>query len=194
MEYVLEVIGERSVHSLTPTADHGYGMASLMRELLRHRIGSIMIMPQHLLHCHKFVGKSYLNVMRNVEEASGDDDGNGSDCAQFHEEEQTTPDQLPGHDSIIDRTSATSGPSDHLRAFVINHGQEEGPWSWWAVKTFQVRENRDDTSASRFKVAAVAVREKGIEKFIRITRFMYSVPSNVSANLETWVAVPRGQI
>ena len=161
-----------------------------MRELLRHRIRSIMIMPEHSLKCHIFVGKSQLNIMQNEEEASGDDEKSDNDCAQFHEEEPTTPDQHLNHDSTLDHSGATSGPLYRPSAFVLSDDPKEEPRSWWAVKTFQVRENRNDTSASRFKVSAVAVKEKRPNKFCRITRFMYTVPSNVSASLETWIAVP----
>ena len=139
----------------------GYGNVSLMRELLRHRIRSIIIVPEHPLQCHPFVGQSYLNAMPNEEEASGEDEDSGSECAQFHEEEHNTPDQHLNHDSTFDCSCAASGPLDLPRAFVIKDDPEEGPQSWWAVKTFKVRENRNDTSASRFKVSAVAVREKG---------------------------------
>ena len=48
VESVLEGKVERGVHIFILTADRGYGKALLMRELLRYRMGSIMIMPEHL--------------------------------------------------------------------------------------------------------------------------------------------------
>ena len=62
---LLEGHGEHSIHGLVFTADRGYGSMALLKLLLSYNIGSIFIMPEHLLRCHPFVGKSFLLVGSN---------------------------------------------------------------------------------------------------------------------------------
>lgn len=65
---LIEGRGEQCLHGLVITADRGYGSESLIRTLLQHGIGSILVMPQHLPRCHLFLGKSFLSVNRQEEE------------------------------------------------------------------------------------------------------------------------------
>lgn len=48
IDNLVEGRGEHSLHGLTLTADRVYGNMTLIRNLLCHDIGSILIMPQHL--------------------------------------------------------------------------------------------------------------------------------------------------
>ena len=64
-------------------SDRGYGKISLVRELLYLCIGSITVILEHLLHCHEFIGSSFLIVTRHEEDdtseeslSSGSDDAN----------------------------------------------------------------------------------------------------------------------
>ena len=70
VECLLEARGERSLHGLLFTADRGYVSMSLVRSLLSHGIGSIFIMPEHILGCHPFVGVSFLTSGRDEENDS----------------------------------------------------------------------------------------------------------------------------
>lgn len=47
------------------TADRGCSGTALISTSLKLGISSIFIMPQHLLRCHPFVGKSFFNATRN---------------------------------------------------------------------------------------------------------------------------------
>ena len=57
LSIVLKDQGTQSLRGVIVTADRGYGRLSLLRSLLAHEIGSLFVMPEHLLHCHPFVGR-----------------------------------------------------------------------------------------------------------------------------------------
>ena len=48
-----------SLAGFTATGDRGYGKLSLVKELREMGIGSIFIMPSHLIRCHPFSARSY---------------------------------------------------------------------------------------------------------------------------------------
>lgn len=102
-----------------------------------------MIMPEHLLQCHPFVGKSFLSVTRNDEE--NDSDRELSDTES--EDERGAQNRQNSPNSQTNRVLASGGSAtanaverilessqlDRPRGFVINDGPGEGPSSWWAV-------------------------------------------------------------
>lgn len=38
---------------------------------------------------------------------------------------------------------------------------------------------------------AIAVRERGTDKFSKVLRFMYTVSAGIQEALNTWIAVPK---
>ncbi|PXF43989.1 hypothetical protein BWQ96_06222 [Gracilariopsis chorda] len=185
VDALLEGRAEQSIRGFVLTADRGYGKVALLRELLKHGIGSIMIMPDHLLQCHPFVGQSYLNVMRHdYEELDGDetDGSTDSDQALQQEDDPSTSDIVPG---------PTTLSTDRARTFILNDEPSQGPKTWFAGKTLEIRNRGESHAVNRVKVTAVAVRERGTDKFSRIIRFIYSLPSSFSTLLESWIAVPK---
>ncbi|CDF37457.1 unnamed protein product [Chondrus crispus] len=76
---LIEGRGEQCLHGLVIKADRGYGSESLIRTLLQHGIGSILVMSQHLLRCPPFVGKSFISVNRQDEEEGDSDPGQASE-------------------------------------------------------------------------------------------------------------------
>ncbi|PXF45600.1 hypothetical protein BWQ96_04605 [Gracilariopsis chorda] len=65
---------EEAVNGCIVTADRGYGKGAFMEILAEFGMGSVFVMPNHLLRVHPFVGLSFLNPSREdiVEEAVGD--------------------------------------------------------------------------------------------------------------------------
>ena len=189
VQAILEGRGGQTLHGFIVTADGGYGKISLMRELLYLRIGSIMVMPEHLLQCHPFIGSSFLNVTRNdEEETSEESSGSGTDDAS--EEGMEIEHGNPSTSSNIASQQGDTSSLDRTCAFVINYGPDEGPASWWEVRNLTPTRRRRGATNPRSKVTAVAVREKGSAKFSKILCFMYCVPSTLSKSLEAWIAVP----
>lgn len=64
---LVEGRGEQCLHGLVFTEDRGYRSSSFIRSLLRLDIGSILIVPEHLLHSHPFVGSSFFSAPRSDE-------------------------------------------------------------------------------------------------------------------------------
>ena len=57
------------------------------------------------------------------------------------------------------------------------------------------RVRRDGSRAvGNDKMTAIAIREHESDKFAKVIRFLYNVPSLINENLETWIAVPKGCI
>jgi hypothetical protein len=76
------------LHGFTVTADRGYAKMSLIKQLVDYDIGFVLIMPEHLLECHPFVGKSYLRVGWDDEESeSGGDRAQTGTTSEASEEE-----------------------------------------------------------------------------------------------------------
>jgi hypothetical protein len=95
------------LHGVTITADRGYAKMSLVKQLVDYDIGFVLIMPEHLLECHPFVGKSYLRVGWDDEESeSGGDRAKTGTTSEDSEEE-------------INSTEAAifSSPTVHLDRF-----------------------------------------------------------------------------
>ena len=57
------------------------------------------------------------------------------------------------------------------------------------------RVRRDGSRAvSNDKMTSIAIREHRSDKFAKVNRFFYNVPSLINENLRTWIAVPKGSI
>ena len=181
IEYLMEGRGEQSMHGFVITADRGYGRVSLMRELMGRGIGSIMVMPEHLMMCHPFVGRSYFSCTREDEEEGEED------ATQGQEDNHTE------SDADIRRSSlAEEAAFDRPRSFVIDDSPSGGNASWFAVKSLKPIANSGLSvgSGTAIKATAVAVRERGSQKFSKVLRFIYNVPTSISQMIETWIAVP----
>ena len=204
---LLEGGGEQSLHGLIITADRGYGSFSLIQNLLTSGIGSIVIMPEHLLRCHTFVGETYFRCTRNDEEqedscadrhinANGIErpqaeaqegsenviSGNASEAADAENERYTTSNEG------VTETTAVQTVFDRRRTFVIDDSPSTGPSSFFAIQSVRTS---GGSATGTSQVTAVAVWEQGTKHFNKIIRFMYSVPSTISRSIETWIAVPR---
>lgn len=66
--HLLDVLGdgrgELSIHGLIATSDRGYRPMELLKSFVQHGIGVIMILPDHPIIYHSFVGKFYLTIGR----------------------------------------------------------------------------------------------------------------------------------
>lgn len=60
IECALEGLDEQSLHGILLTANRGYRNISLICSFLPHSIGSIFIMPGHILGCYPFLGNSFM--------------------------------------------------------------------------------------------------------------------------------------
>lgn len=194
---ILDGRGKQSLLGFVITADRGYGKLSLLKKLLKNGIGSILVMPEHLLRCHPFVGASFFDVSRNDQ----DEDSDGSTAEDGSDEEDTDEGQLDLNASTTTFTSADSNqcmPSvdapransrcDRPKKFVVNDGPGGGPVVHTAKKSVKRGGQR---SSTRTQVTAVAVKERGSEKYSKVLRFLFKVPSDMDAKLNTWIAVPH---
>jgi hypothetical protein len=58
---ILESRGEQSFYGFTITADRGYAKMALVKQLLNHDIGAILVMPDNLIACHPLSESLTLN-------------------------------------------------------------------------------------------------------------------------------------
>ncbi|PXF43106.1 hypothetical protein BWQ96_07140 [Gracilariopsis chorda] len=123
-------------------------------------------------------------MRHDYEELDGDetDGSTDSDQALQQEDDPSTSDIVPG---------PTTLSTDRARTFILNDEPSQGPKTWFAGKTLKIRNRGESHAVNRVKVTAVAVRERGTDKFSRIIRFIYSLPSSFSTLLESWIAVPK---
>lgn len=77
---------------------------------------------------------------------------------------------------------------DRRRGFVVDDNPALGPGAFFATKNVGASAA---TLVGQKKATAVAVREQGTEKFAKVLRFMYTVPTPVQEILNTWIAVPK---
>ena len=191
---LLDSRGEQSMHGCIFTADRGYGKMSLLRELKMNGIGSLLVMPEHLLYCHPFVGLSFMRLNRYDEEegeklegAEGEQRDFESDVTNMSGSARSVPVGTVDRaaEAGITRTNTTF---DRPRAFVINDSPDAAPAAYFATRNLTISEGRE---TGRSRVTALAVRERGTTKFSHIIRFMYSIPSDIAQRVENWVAVPH---
>ena len=192
LKNVIEGRGEQSLHGLIVTADRGYGGLSLIRIVLQHGVGSITVLPNHLLRCQPFAGRSYLNVGIYDDEAPSD------------YEISSTPETairiaaVPSSNVTVTSEEGVSGHqasqkfADRRRAFIIDDGRYCGPASFFATKYVTPVNSCDPASTCRkSQITAISVRERGTDKYSKWIRFMYTVPSAIREGFETWIAAPK---
>lgn len=56
LDDMVECQGQMSLNGLTVTEDRGYGSIGLLKSLIGRRIGGVIVIPEHLLRCHPFLG------------------------------------------------------------------------------------------------------------------------------------------
>lgn len=140
---LLAVRGEKSLLGFVITADRGYGKFSLLKRLLKRGIGAMMIMPDHVLKCHHFVGQSFFDVSRN-EMDSESESSSGSDGIGEGE--------LPGEASCseriaecnssvaVDETHTFSTVFDRPKKFIVEDGPDAGPSAKMAKNIYVLHE------------------------------------------------------
>jgi hypothetical protein len=82
---------------------------------------------------------------------------------------------------------------DRPRAFVIDDAPDQPPSVFYAKRQVKGRSNSGRQSSGQIAVA-VAVRERGTEKFSNILRFVHSLPEPINLLTNTWIASPRKEI
>jgi hypothetical protein len=107
-ESVIDCHGEQSLHGFFVTADRGYGNLALLEDIIQHGISAIFIMPEHLLACHPFVGKSFLNAGRF--DAEADDLSDSDENLQNHADTQVQRADRDRPNNFVIDDSTRSGP------------------------------------------------------------------------------------
>lgn len=167
---------------------------------MEHGLGSVFVMSNHLLRVHPFVGKSFLDINREdledealttVPNTANEHTGATVIPSDATTNEAVNETYTEGETSAIQsnaQVDAVNNTSfDRRRAFIIDDNPGLGPEVFFATKNV--------ASSGSFvelkKMTAVAVREHRTEKFAKILRFMYTVPSSVENALNTWIAIPK---
>lgn len=173
--------GSQSLNGLVITADRGYGRMDLLTGLLNCGVGELFMMPEHLLKCHPFVCSSFLCLGRADSEEESENPSSGDSGSEVEHEVQQQPPQF----------------SAAVRTFIVDDLPNQCPSVQSATKLVILSYHGDGSSARRQRVTAVAVLERGIprfpltEKFSKILRFLYCLPSSMAASSETWIASVR---
>lgn len=190
LDALLEGRGEQSVHGLVVTAERGYGKLELIEELVRHCVWAILVMPDHVLRCHPFVARSFLNVMRNehdpppateVPDSSGDS------------QEEQPAGAVQADDEGVGGVDLPPIVADRRRTFIIDDSPTQSQDFWTATKKLRVCQDDSSSPVTRSVVTTVAVRERGTDSYSRVLRFLYNVPTAMKDCLNSWVAVPKHQ-
>jgi hypothetical protein len=174
---ILESRGEQSFHGYTITADRGYENMALVKQLLNHDIGAILVMPDNLIACHPFVGKSYFKLGRD------EDDEESADNGEEGETNDVSEDDVQTGESQFESFSISQ--FDKPRAFVLDDDPSMERACFYCKQSFQRGNDR-----SRTQITAAEVREHGTQKFSKILGFMYRLSPSVSRLMEAWIAVP----
>lgn len=178
VEILLHGRGESSLHGLILTADRCYGSTSMAQIFSKLGIGSMVIMPQYLLRCHPFVGRSFVSITRydddNIDEESSEEDDANS-CEYQPPISSTSYFVMQNEDG-----SRTVSNNDRRRKFIIDDGPNTGPSVFISNKSLYL----GGTGSGRAKTCAVAVREHGNQHFSNTVRFMYSVSTGITYNFD----------
>ena len=122
---------------------------ALLRSLLSYNIGSIFIMPEHILRFHLFVGKSFLHVGGYGEEYSVNDTPSEVD-------EDSDDDEQEGYaDPSTSQINMENGSLHHAYSFdrrgtlIIQDHATAGPAGFTAVKTVKPMKLTSDNVVQR---------------------------------------------
>lgn len=188
IEVLLDGMRQKSLSGFVLTGDRGYGKLSLVQELRKLGVGTIFIMPSHLLRCHPFAASSLYDPFRDDEEetpdASGDELANEGNCHVQNE------DNTPSEDAITENSNAQSAryySFDRPKKFIIDDDSAAPPMASFSKKKLIQKQGMSGSP----DVIAVAVRERGSEKYSNVLRFFYSVTPNMAKALDTFTAVPK---
>lgn len=112
---LFEARGEQSLSGFVITADRGYVKLSMVPNLSQKGIEFDLIMPEHLLRCHPFVGKSHFTAERHDLDAKNEGVLSDDDVSESIEFTRQVHADLYGRDAcfIIDDSSGR-GPSTKL--------------------------------------------------------------------------------
>ena len=113
---VMQSVGQLNPRGIIVTADRGYGRLSLLSQMLSLGFCSMFIFPEHLIRCHPFVGKSFLQYDRSdVEDESTRDVDQAADDSSDTGDEADDPDEGIGENTPV-------VVADRRRNFIIDDG------------------------------------------------------------------------
>lgn len=132
-----------------------------------------------------------------------EEDGSENDAGYVTEEESDDSDAVSLYEDIGIKNNRENvvPPSaynfDRRITITIEDHATAGPASYTATKNVKPRKSTSDGGANRgalrTKVTSIAVREHGTAKHFIIRRFLYTVLTTITADIETWIAVPKAE-
>ena len=166
--------GEEVMGGCIVTADIGYGEEVFMNLQSEFGVGSVFVMPDHLLRVHLFVAASCLDPRR----CDSDED---DEAAQVVSADGVASLNDEPHEGLL------TVLHDRRRSFIINDAPTLGPEAFFAKKSAPLSDGR---TAQR-RIIAIVGREHDTKKCSKVLRLMYCVPESVQTTLSTWVAAPK---
>lgn len=160
-----------------------------------------MVMPEHLLRCHPFLGQSHFNPTFADEEVDSECHRIDARCDGYVESEgDTGNDDIATSSADVPETAPVEeGPQstgstfsyDRRSTFVINDASCVGNNAYFSRKEFKVKVQGERGDSKREQVTAVAIRESGTAISSKEVRFLYCTPIAISRGIENWLALPR---
>ncbi|PXF42429.1 hypothetical protein BWQ96_07840 [Gracilariopsis chorda] len=161
-----------------------------------------MVMPKHLIKCHPLVAKSFLPPFKEYEltdEECGEETISGHDG--LSSTVAPTENILPiGIDSVNEHKSTLttlntfdecnvndSRLRDLPGGFVVDDSPGLGNEYFYATKHVAGMAKKVGTD----RIMAIAVGEHGTEKYAKVRRFVYIIPTSLQKALYTWIEVPK---
>lgn len=133
-----------------------------MTSLFSRGINCILVIPDHVVKCHPFIRRYFLDVSRNEE-----NDGEGDSCGT----DEDVDDDASSTEQTISRIATAT--ADRRRAFVADDRADDRaeaePTANYATKTSKV--NSDGVS-QKTAVADLAVQEHGTVRNRKTIRFL----------------------
>ena len=77
---------------------------------------------------------------------------------------------------------------DRQRSFVIDNSVDQALAAFCATKLLKAS---GPDAPPRQRVSAVAITERGTNKFSKVLRFAHNLPSSIAKSIDTWVSSPR---
>ena len=192
---ILDSTGQMSLAGFTVTGDRGYSKLSLVKELREMDIGSIFIMPNHLIRCHPFLARSYYSPFREDDEEENDDairflvdqdNDEGLPIQRTTNADEAT-DQVEETVDLSGNNGTSISVFDRPKKFLIDDNPGASPFCVMS----KLKRTGSSTAAAIEDVSAVAVREKGTAAHCKVLRFYYCVTPHIECAFQTFTTVPK---